>query len=560
MTPLREAPKAGAIENGDAGNGSLSSDLARKAQGKPPGTTTSRRCAYGLARRVRWLTLVLLATTSVAAAAAADPRTELLFHRGIAAYGAGNYQAARSAFEAYLAKVPDDAEAIRYTGMIARQEGRIDDAVRAFEQAIELAPDGVQAHTALVETLLDVGRNEEAHIAAEAALGRAPNHGPLQLYAGIAAYRIGRASEAVGYLARAERLDPDLAREARYYTGLAQAVIGNLYASAAALGDVVEGSPGHPLGASAQSLRNEILPNIPDRIWYVGATAGAELDTNPAVQSALSNPSSDIAGTFRLKGLVDAYRGRGITLRGGYEGFIAAYGRDTLVNEQTHAFRALALYDRENVRVSLRYDYAITLLDMTRRFRDYHRVEPTVNLRLGRLGITQVFYGFQNFQYSQDAFPLLDPAFDRDGNQHSIGVNQLFVLPEPLNYARVGILYTDRSAAGTEFDYNGFEINVGGGVLFPWRNVAFDALYRYGRFGYKNASILPVRVGLQPPSAGGPAVKRTENAHVVTLQLSAPVWRQLTASIAATLTYSSSEIEVLNYDRQIAGAYLSWSF
>ena len=495
------------------------------------------------------LLLVLLAQLGVAVGAAqADPRSDLLFHRGVAEYGDEDYAAARAAFESYLEKNPDSAEAHRYLGLIQRNAGETDAAIASFRSAIAADPKDEQAHLGLVETLLDAHRNEEARQAATEALVYQPDDANLQLYAGIAEYRVGDPGKAIDHLDRAMQLDPELTREARYYVGLAQAILGNLYASSGALGDVVDVSPGHPLGISAQNLRQQMLPSIPGRRWYLSTTAGALWDSNPAVASDIQSPVSKGAGSLRVRGLVDAYRGQGLTLRAGYEGFLAYYGSDFFFNEQTHVFKALALYDRKNVRMSLRYDYALTLLDLTEKFRGLQLIEPEVNFRLGRFGITQFYYQFLDYSFF---IPPITQSFDRNGLQHTVGANQIFVLNEPLNYARIGILYTDRDTDGTEFAYSGFEVNAGAGMVLPWHSISASVLYRFGRFDYKNITDFNEKFG---------EIRRTENVHNFSVDISAPVWRQLEVAVSATITAASSQVTDLNFDRQIVGTYLTWTF
>jgi tetratricopeptide (TPR) repeat protein len=498
------------------------------------------------------LCLVLLTASD----ARADVRDELLFHRGVAAFGAGDLDSAREAFEEELESRPGNVPTLRYLGLIARQSGDFDAAVGYLRRAIEADPDDIATRIELGETLLAAGRNDEARHELEAALQSAPGEAHLRLYAGIAAYRQRDLREAIRHLELAASLDDTLTREAHYYRGLANAMLGDLYASSGAFATVEDQSPAHPLGLSAKSLREQIQPSTPSRIWFLNATAGVEYDSNPQVASELLNPSGSVAGSFRVRGLVDAYRGKGLTLRAGYDGFFVGYGSQGGVNQMTHVAKALILYDYKIARFGLSYDYAFTWLNFSGTFRGLHIVEPTVNVRVGRFGITQAFY---QFQYSSFDYVELNPALDRDGPQHSVGINQILPLSGPITHVRLGLLGAFRDTSGTEFDYSGFELNAGSGVLLPWLDIELSALYRYSRLYYKNPSVFAPVPWLAPP-APGQGIKNVEDVHSVSVSLGAPIWRGLSGSIAGTYILRDSQIKTLSYDRGVFGTYLTWTF
>jgi tetratricopeptide (TPR) repeat protein len=518
----------------------------------------SRRSGRARIRALRSLAsagLIALALL-VAPGAWADVTAELRFHEGVAAFGSGDYEAARTAFEEALESRPEDVATLRYLGLVARQMGQTDAAIAQFRRAIVADPEQIETRIELAETLLGAERNDEARQELEAALRLAPADARLRLYAGITAYRQRDLRDAVDYLGEAAELDADVAREANYYRGLALAMLGDLYASSSALETVESQSPNHPLGVSAGQLRAQMQPSTPSRIWYASATAGVEYDTNPTVASELLDPSGSVAGNIRLRGLVDAYRGKGFTLRAGYDGFFAGYGSESGVNQMTHVAKALVLYDYKIARFGLSYDYAHTWMNFSGSFRGLHVVEPTVNVRVGRFGITQ---GFYKFQYSSfDVVPLA-PALDLDGPQNAVGVNQILPLSGLFTHARLGILWTNRDSEGTEFDYNGFEINAGGGMLLPWLDIELAAIYRFSRLYYENPSIFPPTPAIPPPPPGQ-GIEKVENVQFVSFSIGAPIWRGLSGSIAGTYISRQSQIKVLSYDRGVFGTYLTWTF
>jgi hypothetical protein len=168
----------------------------------------------------------------------------------------------------------------------------------------------------------------------------------------------------------------------------------------------------------------------------------------------------------------------------------------------------------------------------------------------------QGFYQYQNVKYY---IPFVAPELDQDGSQHAVGANQIFVFDGLFSQARIGVMYRNANTDGSEYSFSGVEINAGGGLVLPWRGATLSALYRYARLKYKNPSIFPEQVGTQPP-APGEGIRRDENVHNLSFDLSVPVWRQLTVALAANMNFRSSQIDVLEYDRQLFGAYFTWAF
>jgi len=504
------------------------------------------------------IALPLIFTLCIAASsqAGADAKSELRFQQGVAVFGAREFGAAREAFEAYLTRNPDDPTTLRYLGLISRYEDKDREAVDYFTRALSLAPTDVLTWVALAETLLKAEQNVPAQSALKTALTLAPQHARLHLYMGIAEYRLRNLPEAIKELERAASLDSDVEREARYYIGLSQAILGNLYASAQAFTEVAESSPAHPLGRSARNLRAAMEPETPEQRWTVSATTGFEFDTNPSAAADILDPDSDFAGSFGVRGLYDVYRGSGFTVRGGYDGFLLKRVDEERVDEQTHVAKAAVFYDYRDVRLSLRYDGSFTLLDLTDKFRLMHVIEPAANLRVGRWGITQGFYQLHRFDYYIDS---AEPELDLDGFQHSLGVNQIFIPREPFTHIRAGFLWTQRDTDGDEFAHQSFGVNLGAGVLMPWYDIEVSALYRFSHLRFENGSQFP-KNGTPFESNDDVGVKRKEDVHELTFNVNVPLWSRLSMDVAGAFVFNDSDIEIFRYDRQIVGAYFTWDF
>ncbi|MCP5041406.1 MAG: tetratricopeptide repeat protein, partial [bacterium] len=511
---------------------------------------------WGLLRLcVVWaLPIAICLALAPAAPARADAKSELRFQQGIAAYGAREFGAAREAFQSFLNRNPADPTALRYLGLISRAEDRDQEAIDFFRRALDLAPTDVLTYVALSESLLRAEQNVPAQEALTTALALAPTHARLHLYKGIAEYRLRNLTVAVGHFERAAALDPNMEREARYYTGLSHAILGNLYTAAQAFTEVSETSPAHPLGRSSRNLRDAMEPETPEQRWNVNATTGIEFDTNPKVVGETGKAESDFAASIGVRGLVDAYRGPGVTVRAGYDGFLLKYIESDEVDEQTHVARGVVLYDVRNARMSLRYDGSFTALEFGDPFRLMNVLEPSLSVRVGRLGITQGFYQLYRFDYFDEPN---EEALDLDGWQHTLGVTQSFIPPEPFTQIRVGFEASLRDTDGAEFDHKGLSAHVGAAALLPWYDIEISGLYRFSHQRYSNESVFNKK-GDRTERRLEDEVKRSENSHEITVNLNVPLWRRLSLDVAGAFAFSDSEIEFFRYDRQTAGTYLTW--
>jgi tetratricopeptide (TPR) repeat protein len=491
---------------------------------------------------IRIAILIAASMTQAALLASASVESELAFHRGVAAYGEGRLDDARIRFERVLVEFPDDASALQYLSLIALAQGFNDQAADYAGRAQRADPDDLEIQLNLGIALLSANRLEDAAIVLDGVLAADPGNARAEVYRGILDYRRGDYGSAIRHFEAAESADPELKVQTRYYTALAEASLGNVSASAGAFSDVIEQSPAHPLARSAERL----LPRIPSepRAWSVYATTGVELDTNPAVvgDDTIGNfqQDEDVAGIFRAGGQIQVLERKGARLQMGYDGFVSVYSDETDVSQQTHVGWANAVLDRDRVRVSLRYDFAYTALDLSDRFRLLHRVIPSISLRSESWGITRISYEFQMFDFDDKS---VDDDFERSGPQHSIGLDQFFLLPEPFTFAQVGGRAITFDSDGTEFDYQGFDVIFGGGVALLW-DTSLRLQYRFQYRDYDGRSRVEAK-------------SRIDEVHQVSVDLRIPILEFLDLSIAGSFTFNESKLSFYQYDRQIVGTYLT---
>jgi tetratricopeptide (TPR) repeat protein len=494
---------------------------------------------------------VAMALLLASSPAIASVESELAFHRGVVAFGAGQLEEARSEFERALAEDPEDAAAIHYLGLIADAEGKPDEAIELFERALALTPEDTDLRFDLGAALLEAGRNQEALESFEEVLKREPDRARAHLFAGIARYRLQDYAAAMPHLEKAVELDPELSREASYYQGLTLAYQGDFSAAAGALGVVERQSPAHPLGRSASELRGQMEPEAPTRPWKIAITSGIEYDSNPTLIGSTDLPVSDegdFRALLRLSGSYRLYDSEHFRFVAGYDGYASVHEDQGQVDLFTNVGWASGSVLLEPVRFKLRYDFAYTKLDLNQKYQRAHRLTPSFTVAEGSWGLSEVFYRYLDVDYFFDN-SIAD--LDRDGRQHTVGVNQ-FVFPGgPVQYVRVGALYDSYDPEGDEFRFGGYEISAGIGVELPWK-ILLNASYRFVRREFRHDSLF----------AGGDdtGTKRRDRINQVELGLSRPITEHLEVSLLAWVADHDSNVEYFDYDRVIGGSYLTYRF
>jgi len=506
-----------------------------------------------VARVVGIVTAVLLSGPLVLSTAAdASVESELAFHRGVVAYGEGRYAEAREQFERVLEEEPRDPAAIHYLGLIAQETGDAEQAVRHFRRAADLAPEDLDLRVDLASALLEVGRPQEAQEVLVRILEENADHPHAQLYAGIAAYRLGDYSTARSRLERAEALDPDLRREARYYTGLLEAHRGNYAEAAGAFDLVAEQSPLSPLGRSAGELGEQVRA-ARERSWALAVTAGIEWDSNPLVVGEEQSDDEDFRGVLRVAGSYSLVRSDRFELSVGYDGFASLHQEASEVDIQNHlGWVSGSVAPIEWLRLGLRYDYSHTQVDLDDDFRALHRLTPSLDVDTGRWGLAQFFYQYQtgNYFLSGEAEDLQvdpTPALDRDGQQHAVGWNHFFFVSDAVRYVRLGVLGEKFDPEGTEFEYDGIELTAAISLQLPWQ-VGLAADYRFMHRDYRNESFF---------EAG---TERDDDVHRVSVELVRPLGRHLQVALAGSYLDNDSNVGTFDYDRTIIGTYLTYRF
>jgi hypothetical protein len=142
---------------------------------------------------------------------------------------------------------------------------------------------------------------------------------------------------------------------------------------------------------------------------------------------------------------------------------------------------------------------------------------------------------------------------NRDGIESETGVEGGFALVPGSTSLRAGAAYSRYEAEGRDWDRHGLRTWVGATQQLPWRFV-LDVLGGYTYHPYDHRSSYD-RNFARYTSGQGPT--RTDHIYDVQAELRYPLthWAQISAR--AQYTSSESNVEVFDYDRWVAGGYLT---
>lgn len=164
-----------------------------------PETPTARRVSAGL------IVGVLVAIIALAAGSwwMISQRSDRAYRDGVAAYGRGAREVARTAFAQAAQQHPDDAGPLVFLGRMSREEGDLPRARRFLTTAVRITPNSALANRELASVMLADGQPEIARRFYVRALQLDPADRVAQGFLGCALFRLNRFDEARRWTDRA---------------------------------------------------------------------------------------------------------------------------------------------------------------------------------------------------------------------------------------------------------------------------------------------------------------------------------------------------------------------
>lgn len=512
-------------------------------------------------RRVALALALVVAATGVSLASPARANEKAAVLRVRAAQLAGDGQCARAL--PLLARArsldPEDAAAALLDGQCLFEQRRYADAVPALAAADRLDPGRGD-----VALLLGMARYHEGELAqADADLARAeallPPSAELSLYRGLVLLEQARADEAAVRLQRAGLLDPAAVEPAAsYYGGLAHAGAGRRAEAEASLQRVTQLAPDSDWSRRAdEALASATQPEYPLRRWLV-FQAGLEYDSNVALRGDDVSLPNDISNKSDGRGIWaidiggelyrDAQWGAGALAR--YDGS----AQFELSDFNQHYLGTAVWVDRrlgERTFARLQPEFGVGFLDNDDYLRFYGATGELIR-DFSRWGSGRLYtrYAYNDYLYRILGSGSVKRERDRDGHAVNVGYEHILPLGEDTEL-RGGPFYRYYGSRGKEYEHDAVGGWLGVRRALPYE-FAVDARGSYGVSFYRHRSTF-----LMP---GEPRRDREDRLAVAEVRLERPITRRVTATLRWLFQDSDSNTRVFDYDRHIAGAYVTIAF
>lgn len=468
--------------------------------------------------------------------------------------------------EAAAASHPDDPDLAWALARGLRDAGRTADAARALEAFVARWP-GLRPDADLVlgGWLLDLDRPADALPFLERAVARAPESGPARLELGLALRREGRLDEARAELERAGHLERELRDDAMLLRALTLLDQGDEAGGRRLLRRTIDLEPeGEPARSARLVLGERARPRGP--LFDFEAVGGVEYDSNVVLDggsdlSTLVGDEADARFTWAAVLTGRPVSDERFDLALGYRYDQAAHLELHDYDTSGHTGFASARFFA-TPRLGIGLDGLVGFAELAS---DPYvltgLVRPSAFVSLGpRAGLLRLYAESEWLDY-EDAPPL--PSLDRDGIRVGGGIEHALAVPGREGaWLSLGAGWhrTDTDAGRDDLGFAGaydcdrYRGSARVHVPLAWRASADGAFaFSYERYRHRNViGFLEGAVGggsLDPEAAD----RRRDLVSELEIRLSRPVTRFATAEITYRFLDRTSNVELYDYDRHIAG-------
>lgn len=395
--------------------------------------------------------------------AAANPAADLAYEEGARALREGDVDAALGALAEAERLAPDDPDTLALYARALLIAGRPQQSFERLQRLQVIDPDAPDLvyFRGLARYRTDdwPGAREDLR----AALEERPDDDDaavLHLLLGVVAHNLGDLPEARNELSQAEGLDPTLEAQVAYRLGLIALDLQDIDDARRRFEEVEALLPRSKLARSAGRHLTRLARQTP-RDWELWATLGGGYDSNVTLADedelvglrggeSSAFAVTELGGTYEFL-VTDDYR-----VRVGQRGWLSFQEDETDLNlqiNQSWATATASLSDWASADLSYIFEYIWLDWDAYRRT---HAVEPALEFQPYQDLMVRAF-----FRYEDRGYFLADqgPAFDRDGQVRTSGLELQYVLPEFVPWVRawlrMGYRYRDESTTGDQYDAEG---------------------------------------------------------------------------------------------------------
>ena len=492
----------------------------------------------------RLLVAVVLSALVLPVVAEASQESRQLQALGLVEFHAGRYSKALELFDKAVAADADDVYSRYYRGVTRSRLGDLNGAISDLRAVLAAQPDLDAAALDLGGALVQTGKYRDAIPPLIQAQRSREFDAQASLFLGIAQLRLNDIEAARANFARAAARDPALKIPATYYEGVANYRQGYTDSAIEHFTEVANSSPNSEMGRQATVFLAKIQQL--ERPAFEGyGRLGFQYDTNVVlapggnvIVPGISHQSSGGA-TIDLNGTYAVWRGEDAELLLGYEFFQSVYFdlADFDLADNGPNIQLVGTAELFDYGIAGRYDYYLLAGN---NFLQEASAFPWIGIPESNWGRTEVFFRMRRRDF-------LDPSFEvRDGFNYATGFQQYYYLKAPNDFVSVGYRFDSEQPLAAraqqnanQYAYNGHEISVGFGWLFPY-DISSFAGYSYHRERY---------------SVGASDGRRDED-HQATVLVSRPINEYLTVTGAFFGDFNSSINPLYNYTREIGSIAL----
>jgi len=513
--------------------------------------------------------LVLGAVLALSLSSAATSQTteaDVYVAQGVLDFDDQRYDGAMANFRKALEIEADHVEALYYIGVVHMAQRRPEQAVQFLERARAKAPADASVAYQLGLAYFAQQQYDKALPLLEEVFRTNPTQDSLGYYVGFMRYRNKDYRGAVNAFRAGRSSDPDIQQLARFYTGLALAVLGLPAQASAEVEQAMRLAPTSALTGPAERLRDTLVATRQqERRLSAEVRFGFVYDDNVAVipnptgsskeslvRSLRRTGSSSSGELFGARADYVYYRDENIDLTAGYS-FFATYNNDLPSFNVTNHLGSLgatyktALFGMPaQAGVSYAYD-ALFLNDDI--FVQRQTVSVVGAVAEDDINLTQLLIRFQDKDFTAGT-----PApEDRDAKNYMIGFLHLFRFQQDKHLIKVGFQQDWEYTDGRNHGYHGRRLQAGAMYTLPWRAIRakwdFDVHFRQ----YRSTNLFL-------PTTRPEQLKRRDQELNNVFRLELPLPASLTLAGEYQLTHNKSNIQVSDYSRSVLSLMLSWSY
>ena len=251
--------------------------------------------------------------------------------------------------------------------------------------------------------------------------------------------------------------------------------------------------PASTIGQNAARYLEALKARERDRrLWQVEGSASLQYDSNVILEGNVPSPiaisrQADGSTVFNVTGRVFATRTSLWQAGAEYDFFQSLHFTLHDFDIRSHTFGLFGRAKFDPVTLRLGVNYNITDLNNDR-FSASYTVQPSATLQETPDLFTRVSVQYRSENYFHDVPVGQDPAVrGRDGWNVRTGFDQFWLFNKKRSYARLSYHYDVQRSEGSDWDYNGHEVSLGGQTPL-WAGMTLDVHGSYYRFNYQSVN------------------------------------------------------------------------